>query len=91
MKYNVTVAHQVSRSEIEVTMIKDSTGRLKTLSLDAVNGALYTITMFLLISLSRDYFQARYIREATGSGTPIGASMAYSKIVVITPMTSRHA
>jgi len=56
-----------------------------------VNGALYTITMFLLISLSRDYFQARYIREATGSGTPIGASMAYSKIVVITPMTSRHA
>lgn len=66
-------------------MIPDSTGRLKTLSLGAVNGALYTITMFLLISLSQDYFQARYIREATGSGTPIvqfGSNERWSGIAI---------
>ena len=46
------------------------TGWLPTL-LGAANGALYTIIMFLLISLARDHFRSQYIREATRLGAPI--------------------
>ncbi len=61
------------------------TSRL-TLLLGAVNGVFYVISMFLLISLARDYFQKQYIREATRLGAPIvqfGSNERWSGIAIV--------
>ena len=47
------------------------TGWLPTLLLGALNGAVYTLVMFLLISVVRSYLHNQYVLEATRLGAPI--------------------
>jgi len=63
-----------------------STKWLQTLLLGAANGALFTVVMFSLLSLTRDYFQRRYISVATALGTPIvqlGSNERWSGIAIV--------
>lgn len=48
-----------------------STGWLPTLLLGAASGALYTIIMFVLISVGREHSHSDYVREATRLEAPV--------------------
>ena len=63
-----------------------STGWLQILFLGAANGALYTLIMFILISVGRKYFQDQYVAEATKLGAPVmqfGSNERWSGIAVV--------
>jgi hypothetical protein len=43
----------------------------RSLLLGATNGAIYALVLYLLISLSRAYYQSQYLKRAAESGLPV--------------------